>query len=78
MTHTGSDDTLPPIIDATLKESMRKYPVAPDGSLRMVEDPMGFSFTTLDGKNINIPKGTWVHVPIYALHNYSGNWDAPR
>ena len=105
---------LPPIVDATLKESMRMTPVAPngltlyscytyiaikdipfihhsflihihttthpsiyisyvEGSMREVTQKKGVQLTD----DIYLPRGTWIQVPLFALHNYSKNWQLP-
>jgi cytochrome P450 len=61
---------LPAYVEATLKESMRKFPVAAPGSFRHVNQPDGYQLTD----NIHLPHGWWVVVNHLALHNYEGNW----
>ena len=40
------------------------------GSMRLVTQKEGVWLTD----RIFLPKGTWVQVPLFALHNYSNNW----
>ena len=73
----GSDSlVLPPIVEATLKESMRKYAVVVSGSTRRVDNEAGFTLkgAGVNGCDIHLPRGTWIQVPIYALHNCTSNW----
>ena len=67
--------SLPEIVEATLKESMRKFTVAPSGSLRRVVADEGYLLKETDqGEKIVLPKGTWIQIPLYALHNSKYNW----
>ena len=63
-------DLLPPYVEACLKESMRKYPVAGGASIRRVQDEAGYQLTD----KITLPKDTWICVPIYSLHNSKHIW----
>lgn len=67
---------LPPIVEATLKESMRKYPVAVHGSMRRVDNAEGYTLKAAgaEGQDVHLPRGTWIQVPIFALHNCTHNW----
>jgi cytochrome P450 len=62
--------TLPAYVEATLKECMRKFPVAAPGSFRRVNQLEGYQLTP----NIYLPHGWWLVVNLMALHNYEGNW----
>jgi cytochrome P450 len=71
---------LPPYCEAMLKESMRMYPVKCrfPTTLRHVRERWGF-LANFDGENgekkhVLIPKGCWILVNLYALHNYSKTW----
>jgi cytochrome P450 len=64
---------LPPYVEAVLKESMRRYPVAVFGSFRQVKDEAGYLIEDGD-KSFNIPKGAWILVNFYTLHNWEENW----
>ena len=70
MSSTAARDTLPPYVEAVLKESMRKYPTAATGSMREVKQKEGYQLT----EDIFLPHGWWVVVNILCLQNYSGNW----
>jgi cytochrome P450 len=63
---------LPAYVEATLKECMRKFPVAAPGSFRRVNQPEGYQLA----ENIYLPHGWWIVVNLLALHNYEGNWGA--
>ncbi len=63
-------DLLPPYVEACLKESMRKYPVAGGASIRRVQEAEGYKLTD----KITLPKDTWICVPIYSLHNSKHIW----
>jgi cytochrome P450 len=64
---------LPAYVEAVLKESMRRYPVATFGSFRQVKDEAGYLIE--DGeKSYTIPKGAWIVVNAHVLHNWEENW----
>jgi cytochrome P450 len=65
--------TLPALVEATMKESMRRYPVVPQGSIRRVVDKDGYTVKS-PGVHIHLPQGTYVQIPIYAVHNSQKNW----
>lgn len=83
---TTSLSLLPPYLEAVVKESMRKYPAASRGSMRLVrasEDGITIPLRTLHNNpfvhynypdDIHLPKGTWILMNIFALHNWEGNW----
>jgi cytochrome P450 len=62
--------TLPPYVEAVLKECMRKFPVAAPGSVRYVKQAEGFKLND----QIHLPQGWWIQVNLLALHSYEGNW----
>src|ERR1700730_9285318 len=62
--------TLPPYIEAVLKESMRKYPTADTGSMRGVTDPHGCTLSP----DIHLEKGWWVSINWYCLQNSKAIW----
>jgi cytochrome P450 len=68
----GATGTLPPYVEAVLKESMRKFPTAAPGSFREVHNPSGYDLTP----NIHIPCGWSIQVNLLNLHNFEGNWGA--
>eukprot|EP01035_Chromulina_nebulosa_P017890 gene17890-23506_t len=74
---------LPVYVEAVLKESMRKYPVASFGSFRKINDDNGYDIVncTVDitGQKTavtkyHLPKGCWIVVNTYILHNSTLNW----
>eukprot|EP01038_Epipyxis_sp_PR26KG_P004041 gene4041-5783_t len=70
---------MPNYVEAVLKESMRKYPVVPRGSIRYVKDEDFVITSDLMGdksanKEIIIPKNTWMDINFYVLHNSASNW----
>lgn len=67
---TDSMGSLPPYVEAVLKESMRRWPTAATGSFRLVRQPEGVQLTP----TIHIPQGWWILVSIYALHNSKDAW----
>jgi cytochrome P450 len=78
-TSTGtSPELIPEYVEAVLKESMRRYPVAGQGSVRQVKKPDGCTlhYAGEDGTKTvyKIPKGTWTITSFYALHNAIENW----
>lgn len=70
--HTAKDSlgSLPPYVEAVLKESMRRWPTAATGSFREVKQPEGIQLTP----EIHIPNGWWILVSIYAIHNSEDAW----
>jgi cytochrome P450 len=68
----GADSlgSLPPYVEAVLKESMRRWPTAATGSFRVVRQPEGVQLTP----TLHIPQGWWILVCIYALHNSKEAW----
>ncbi len=84
----NSQNGLPRYIEATLKESMRKYPTVARGSMRVVVDNDGFMLPTrvLGSRKdnnatnysypdeVHIPKGSYIMVNFFALHNSKYNW----
>jgi cytochrome P450 len=80
--------TLPDYVEATLKESMRKYPTVARGSMRVLVESESFSLPTkLLSKRpyhstenhsypdqISIPKGAYVMVNFFALQNSKDIW----
>lgn len=65
-----SSDSLPPYVEAVLKESMRKYPTASTGSYRLVREEGGYELSP----EIKLAKGSWVLCNMYALQNSSRIW----
>ena len=45
-------------------------PFQNEGSTRLVTQKQGVWLTD----QVFLPQGTWIQVPLYALHNYSKNW----
>jgi cytochrome P450 len=66
----SASGTLPAFVEAVLKESMRKFPVAAPGSFREVKNADGYRLN----ERIHLPQGWWVVVNLLALHNHEGNW----
>ena len=77
--------SLPPYIEAVLKESMRRYPAAPISVMRLVTDPRGFTIPKAflisedeaqccDSDDIVVPKGSWVLINALALHHAATQW----
>ena len=69
---------MPSYVEAVLKESMRKYPTAANGSTRLVREG-GFNLKKGDDDTdeeelLIIPKNIWLVVDIYSLHNCKHNW----
>jgi cytochrome P450 len=64
---------LPDYLEATLKESMRLYPVAARGSLRMSLESSGMEFE-YHNQRYHIPSDTILHVNIYSLQRSKSNW----
>jgi cytochrome P450 len=62
--------SLPPYVEAVLKESMRRWPTAATGSFRVVRQPEGVQLTP----TLHVPQGWWILVSIYALHNSRDAW----
>ena len=82
---------MPSYVEAVLKESMRKYPTAANGSTRLVRDEAGYILKkgsdeagyilkkgNDDADEFNIPKGFWLLVDIFSLQNCSHNWERPN
>ena len=69
--------TLPSMIEACLKESMRLFPVSATGLLREVKSKGGFSAQTSNGANIDIPHNCLVLMHVYSLHR-SHVWENPN
>jgi cytochrome P450 len=67
---SGAFDSLPPYVEAVIKESMRMWPVAGPGSLRQVKTKGGYQLTD----DIFLPEGWWVMVSFLLLHRHKGNW----
>jgi cytochrome P450 len=57
-----------------IKEAMRLYPPAPVLA-RLTTDAM--SFTGKDGTAHNLPKGSQVIIPIFAIHRHKSLWEDP-
>ncbi len=57
-------------LDMVIQESLRLYPVAPR-VVRVCNET-----TTVHG--ICFPKGTWVVIPVHALHRDPKNWGDPE
>jgi cytochrome P450 len=68
--------TLPAMIEACLKESMRLFPVSGTGLLRQVKSKGGFSAQTSSGENIEIPHNCLVMMHVYSLHR-NHVWENP-
>jgi len=68
--------TLPSIIEACLKESMRLFPVSATGLLRQIKGKEGFSAQTSNGENIEIPQNCLVLLHVYSLHR-NPVWENP-
>jgi cytochrome P450 len=75
---------MPSYVEAVLKESMRMYPTAANGSIRLVRDIEGYPLKKIKEENedgevelLRIPKGTWVLVDIFSVQNCTHNWDKP-
>ena len=75
---------LPEYLEATIKETLRKYPAASRGSLRQVQDKEGVDLSlqhvTLPNgasypSTIHLPQGAWVWMNVFALQNSELNWD---
>ena len=64
-----------PFLDATIKESMRLYPVAPF-VVRKLTDDLTIPHDS-DSTSIVIPKDTFACVWIYGLHRNKKLWDRP-
>ena len=64
----GGDGLLPEYVEAVLKESMRKYPVA-HVNFRKVNQKEGVYIG-----DMYLPQGTWVHLNAYVLQNLECNW----
>lgn len=62
--------TLPPYVEAVLKESMRIWPTAGPGSMRRVTEKNGIQLTP----NLRVPYDWWILIPIYVLHNSIDSW----
>jgi len=78
-----STTLMPPYVEAVLKESMRMFPVAANGSLRLVTQEEGFVLSSSEQekqKNVErhhhyyLPCGTWLLVPTYTLHHSQEAW----
>lgn len=67
---TGVDSTglLPEYVEAVLKESMRKYPVA-QGNIRIVQQEEGY-----DLGGVHLSKGDHVVMNSYVIQNLASNW----
>lgn len=74
---------LPEYLEATIKETFRKYPAASRGSMRQVQDPEGVELSlahlTLPNgqaypKSVHLPKGSWVWMNIFTMQNSPLNW----
>ena len=59
---------LPAYVEAVLKESMRKYPVA-HGNVRQVTSDKGY-----DLGGIHLNKGTWILANAFCIHNSPAAW----
>jgi cytochrome P450 len=57
-----------------VKEAMRLYPPAPVIA-RLATEPMGF--TGADGVKHELPKGTQMIIPVFAIHRHRKLWDDP-
>jgi cytochrome P450 len=66
----SSTDTLPPYVEAVMKEAMRKWPTAGPGSMRQVRDEKGVQLTP----TLHVPKDWWILISIYALHHSKEIW----
>jgi hypothetical protein len=77
--------SLPPYVEAVLKESMRRYPAAPISVMRLVTDPRGFTIPKAllisedeapycDSDDIVVPKGSWILINALALHHAVAQW----
>ena len=64
----GGDGLLPEYVEAVLKESMRKYPVA-HVNFRKVNQKEGVYIG-----DMYLPQGTWVHLNSYVMQNLECNW----
>ena len=82
-TEKDKPSSLPPYIEAVIKEAMRRYPTVSGGSLRVVKDPKGIMLPIKinnekdkreDMINVHIPQGTWLLAPFYAIQNCTANW----
>ena len=62
------DGLLPDYIEAVVKESMRKYPVA-NGSFRMVTKEDGY-----DLDKYHLEQGDWIVINLFVVHNLERNW----
>ncbi len=76
-TYLKANSTLPNIIEACLKESMRVFPVTANGLFREIKTHGGYSAQTSSGTNILIPEHTCVLLHTYTLHHNSTSWDSP-
>ena len=59
---------LPDYIEAVVKESMRKYPVA-HGNLRRVNQKEGY-----DLDKYHLEQGDWIVINSFSVHNLERNW----
>ena len=64
----GGDGLLPEYVEAVVKESMRKYPVA-HVNFRKVSQKEGVRIG-----DYYLPCGTWVHLNAYVIQNLECNW----
>lgn len=73
---------MPAYVEAVLKESMRKYPTAANGSTRLIREesyPLRKIVDVHDGEVevFHIPKGNWLLVDIFSVQNCTKNWEKP-
>jgi cytochrome P450 len=70
--HASSESlsSLPPYVEAVLKEVMRKWPVAGPGSFRQVRQPEGVQLSP----TLHVPQDWWVVVNIHTIHNSRAAW----
>jgi cytochrome P450 len=70
--HASSESlsSLPPYVEAVLKEVLRKWPVAGPGSLRQVRQPEGVQLSP----SLHVPQDWWVLVSLHTIHNSRAAW----
>ncbi|KAI9027854.1 cytochrome P450 [Hyaloraphidium curvatum] len=64
------------VLNACIKETLRRYPSAPGGAGRAIHLDLDFRYTDIAGKSrlIKFRKGDMVNTAIYAIQNMPGFW----